>query len=179
MTDSLQGESPFLANARPEKRPLNAPQVAETVENNGIDLATAADYVTGNEAEKQGVSETVTTDNVAKPHDDIHELSHELVKIEATGRMTDDEPVQPTGGSVPLGATTALATSTSISQQYVQKESTGDTSHAPIYDTDDYEKTLKHPAKKQSGWWMVLGVLLLLALGSGGAVALYFMGIIP
>lgn len=173
--DSPQGDSPFLANARPEKRPLNAPLVADVED---IDESEPSS-VAANELEKKPANAPPVANDETKSHDGIHELSHELVKIEATGRMTDDEPVQPTGGSIPLGVTTALATSTSISQQYVQKESTGDTSHAPIYDTADYEKTLQHPAKKQSGWWMVLGVLVLLALGSGGAVALYVMGIIP
>lgn len=177
-TDAQRGESPFLANARPEKRPLNAPQSADSEETQIMNPAVVSDNV-ANDVAGQSTPKDAETPGGATMHDDIHELSHELVKIEATGRMTDDEVVHPTGGQTPLGATTALATSTSISQQYVQKESTGDTSHAPIYDTAEYEKTLKHPAKKQSGWWIVLGVLVLLALGSGGAVALYFMGLIP
>ncbi len=177
-TDAQRGESPFLANARPEKRPLNAPQSADLEEAETMNPAVVSNNVADDIAGQSNPKDAETPGG-ATMHDDIHELSHELVKIEATGRMTDDEVVHPTGGQTPLGATTALATSTSISQQYVQKESTGDTSHAPIYDTAEYEKTLKHPAKKQSGWWIVLGVLVLLALGSGGAVALYFMGLIP
>ena len=66
----------------------------------------------------------------------------------------------------------------SIPQQYTEQPTTSDTSHAPIYDTEEAHQALAHPAKKKSGWLFVLWILLLLIAGAGIAAAVYFFKLI-
>ena len=65
----------------------------------------------------------------------------------------------------------------SIPQQYREQPSSGETESGAIYDTDAYHQPLSHPAKKSSGWWWVLWILLILIVGVGAGVGLYFLGI--
>ncbi len=180
------GDSPFLADAKIEKRPLNAsPLDTGTVGTlELVDESLEQVQLSPETAPTEPTEEIVSQQPIAVS--DVPELSSELVAIEATGRANDEEQVVASTETSPAidnskksadsGASTATA---SIAQQYKSKESTGDTSHAPIYDTSQYADPVAHPAKKKSGWLWVLSVLILLALGSGGAVALYLTGIIP
>ena len=79
--------------------------------------------------------------------------------------VAEPAPVVPTGP-------------TSIPQQYQEEKSTGDQPSGSIYDTDSYHQPLAHPAKTKSGWLWIIWILLLLIVSGGGAVALYFLGII-
>lgn len=66
----------------------------------------------------------------------------------------------------------------SIPQQYKEEPSTGDKENGSIYDTDTYHQPLAHPAKKKSGWLWVIWILLILVVGAGAGAALYLTGII-
>ncbi len=180
-------ESPFLVNTKVEKRPLSAnlAELNDKVANIGIEQPT-----------DDATSSTSANDELADMHvpamaheqqvSEVPELSTELVAIEATGRgeYELDEPPVPIksstdGSQKKIKNSPAVVGATSIVQQYESKESSGDSSHAPIYDASEYTEPVAHPAKKKSGWLWVLVIFIILALASGGAVALYVAGIIP
>jgi len=165
-------ESPFLADAKVEKRPLN-PNLGQELEQAAKEESDALDSPNTNEQKSDnGDDEPPITPQVP-------ELSSDLVAIESgetpetaqpiDAGLSDTSTVAP---STPLGAT-------SIAQQYTAKESSGDQSHAAIYDASQYPEPLQHPAKSKSGWLWVLWVIVLLGIGAGGAVLLYVFGIIP
>lgn len=176
-------ESPFVVDAKIEKRPLNA---------NAPTMDTSQPLSSLDELMKQNQPETPALIETESPFEksdeppidpEVPELSSELVAIEATGKVAEDAELIDTVPTSVQAATAAAdpvpAGPASIVQQYQAGESSGDASHTPIYDTTNYTDPIVHPKKKASGWMWVLGVLVLLAIGSGGAVALYFMGIIP
>lgn len=66
----------------------------------------------------------------------------------------------------------------SIPQQYREEPSTGDKQNGSIYDTDTYHQPLSHPAKKKSGWMWVIWIVVILIVGAGCGVALYYMDIL-
>ncbi|MNL44290.1 hypothetical protein D3C87_1668540 [compost metagenome] len=99
--------------------------------------------------------------------------------------MTQPEPVNEKTAPAPSFAApivtpvpAAVSGPASIQPQYKEEPSSTKEEHAAIYDTDSYHKPLTHPAKKKSGWLWVLWIVLLLALGAGGAAALYYFKII-
>lgn len=149
-------ESPFLTDAKVEKRPLNPGTPA------GEPLPVEQPVVSTNDSE---------TPRPFVPA----ELNSDLVAIESgepkTLAVTDAAPVADSAPTAPAGPT-------SIAQQYREEPNSGDQSHAAIYDASQFQAPLSHPAKKKSGWLWVVWVVLLLALGAGGAVALYMADLI-
>ncbi|MEP6710679.1 MAG: hypothetical protein ABJA64_03085 [Candidatus Saccharibacteria bacterium] len=124
------------------------------------------------------------------------ELDSGLVAIES-GESTGTTTAEETEGSTPESTPPEISTSSgslvtsvtsgevpqstmggSIPQQYTEQPTTSDTSHAPIYDTEEAHQALAHPAKKKSGWLFVLWILLLLIAGAGIAAAVYFFKLI-
>ncbi len=99
--------------------------------------------------------------------------------------MADDIPapdVSPAQGDVVEDNNAAAAKPTgptSIAQQYKAGDSSGNKDHTAIYDTSHYPEPLAHPAKKKAGFLWILWIILFLAIGGGGAVALYMLNIIP
>jgi len=185
-----ESDSPFLVDAKIEKRPLNANKAAIT---DPIESISADEVAQSNEQDIQPVQfDPVDSPVTQMTHDqreasEVPEFSSELVALEATGRAEyelDESPVpikSSTDGNQKKKSAKneSLAGPTSIAQQYHSKESTGDVSHAPIYDASEYAEPVTHPAKKKSGWIWVLIIFLILAITSSGAVALYLTGIIP
>jgi hypothetical protein len=174
-------ESPFLADAKVEKRPLNPgtplDSALETPQSEVASEPTelVADEPSGDttpEEPQKGEDEPPTTPQVP-------ELDSDLVAIESNEQVevtqateTADAAEQVGTPSVPLGAS-------SIAQQYKTTPSTGDQSHAAIYDASQYPQPVAHPAKHRSSWWWVLWVILLLGVGAGGAILMYNLRIIP
>ena len=169
-------DSPFLTDAKVEKRPLNAGNIEPTPDMSVGDEFNSPESVP--EAANEPTVERVGADEPpATPQ--VPELSSDLVAIESGVNvegttLADDSKVVSHDDvpASPLGAT-------SIAQQYKTKESSGDQSHAGIYDASQYPEPISHPAKSKSGWLWVLWVVLLLGIGAGGAVVLYNLGIIP
>ena len=171
-----ENESPFLLDTKPEKRPLGANQavVSDKVEPLTTQL-------------QAGQTGPIEYPMPALPHEQpevsqVPELSNELVALEATGKADyelDEAPVPIKSSTDGSQKKEIVAGPTSIAQQYQSKESSGDSTHAPIYDASEYAEPVTHPAKKKSGWIWVLVIFLILALASGGAVTFYLTGIIP
>lgn len=185
--------SPFIADAKVEKRPLGSPApelIPEPIED-----------IEQPEAD-------IPQDAALSPDDEVplpEELQGDLMAIEADSAVADEiTPERPSGGEVlsakevspvqaavvetpaslvtepvpvaPAAAPLAAAASVgavSIPQQYREEPSTGDQTTGSIYDTDTYHQPLEHPAKKKTGWLWVIWVLILLLLGAGGGALAY------
>ena len=177
--------SPFLADAKVEKRPLGGPVPELMLEAHTLDTT-----------EQEEVSES--RDDVQAPADAVvlpEELQGDLMAIESdttAGNVTSEsvtpeaatQPVKAvvaeksfvTPTAAPIAAAVSAASSTgavSIPQQYREAPSTGDQTTGSIYDTDTYHQPLEHPAKKRTGWLWVVWVLVLLLLGAGGGALAY------
>ena len=184
--------SPFLSNAKVEKRPLGS-DLAEK-------LASEADQLEKVEGETP-VIEPNSKETDEPPAQPLQpELNNDLLSIESS-ELTDTvkpeqkpaSPAQPAASekaSTPTpfdhrladhGSAQEASTAphmTSITQQYKEQASSGDQSHSAIYDTNGYPEPMAHPAKKKASWLWIIWVLLLLVLGAGGAVILYLLHII-
>jgi hypothetical protein len=206
--------SPFLPDAKVEKRPLGGAPVEEVPveaatepteepsteekEPSRTPAVSAVDETATEDASEQLPADPTTIEQPLPP-----ELQSDLMAIETDGgtsattvpareaapvvsveKREETAPVAPAIPQTekkPLGAvaTPAVATGpTSIPQQYHEEPTTSDQTNGAIYDTDSYHQPLAHPAHTKSGWLWILWILLLLMVGGGGAVALYFLGII-
>lgn len=142
--------SPFLPDTKVEKRPLGSPAPAELP----IELPSEA-----------SASESPTVgENEPLPE----EYSSGVEAVEAAEKPT------PSIDSESEHEPSTASKVTSIPQQYVEKSSTNQEPSGAIYDTDSYHQALAHPAKKHSGWWTVLWIVLMLAVGAAAAVV-YFL----
>lgn len=188
-------ESPFLPDAKVEKRPLGGPTVAEPV---------AVEQT-------EGVSETLPASDFPDPIDfhahQTNEPSPEVPEVETTFGPTDtteavaegqaDEAVQPTPSEESATPTETLLDDiaaqkvdaelididaavepetygppASITQQYKEQPSTAAESGA-IYDTESYHQPLTPAVKKKSGLWTIGLILLLVIIGAGLGAAFY------
>lgn len=165
--------TPFLTDTKVEKRPLGAFAVGlhSTVDDTPSDVEAST-----NEPEEQPSADL--PDEAPGLPDELH---HELMQIESDASDTNDSPevmTPPTFSAPVVTAVPQPAGPTSIQPQYKEEPSSAEEKHAGIYDTESYHQPLSHPGKKKSGWLWVLWIVLLLAAGAGGALALYYFNII-
>ncbi|HEX6258163.1 MAG TPA: hypothetical protein VFZ48_01640 [Candidatus Saccharimonadales bacterium] len=175
--------SPFLSDAKVEKRPLGAFAPGD-MPVQSPDMPTQA--------------ERPVVDAQKAPEALPPELGQDLVAIEAGEIKSDDrpdtppayppdEPVQqPSVPQVPASpekpptptvrqAMAATATA-SIPQQYKVKPAPEDTAPRSLFDADEYRQPLQPTTKKKrgAGTWITV-ILLLLLLGAAAGIAVYFM----
>ena len=195
--DSQPLNSPFIADAKVEKRPLGGSLVEDDTEelSRAPVLGVLVDDTSAPTDPNDQLPVTPAELEIQLPP----ELQSDLMAIETDGGTSAAPNVEKDDSGVvaqpPASATVVPAVSvapeakaaavpvaatgpTSIPQQYHEEQSTSDQSNGSIYDTDSYHQPLAHPAKTKSGWLWVIWILLLLIVGGGGAVALYFLGII-
>lgn len=181
--------SPFLADAKVEKRPLGS---AATTPTETPATTEKEDKTVDNPDAQLPASPSETP--VQLPE----ELQDDLMAIEADTHMgvpkTDEshpveavpeEKAEPTtNGEDKVKEKTTEPERTvptgpiSIPQQYREEPSTTDQKAGTIYDTDSYHKPLAHPAKKKPGWTWVVAIIVILIVGAGGGAALYFLGVV-
>ena len=173
--DSLT--SPFLPDAKVEKRPLGEPlPYAEPVlESKSVDVEPAAEAVEIEtqapelvEAEKgdMGANEPVPLP------DELHE---DVVAVEANEVMHEEPTETPVENEVVPEMTQPI--SGSIAQQYEEQPSTGEQTNGAIFDTDSYHQPLDgHPTKKKSSvlTWILWTIVLLIVGATAGAAWFYF-----
>lgn len=173
-------QSPFLSDAKVEKRPLGA--FAQTSDDMSAD--TAREQPESVEPVRDGVDTATSVEpdpqvvEATPPAVLPDELQGDIVAIEADTTPSNVVPesaavASPTPYSQPVVPVTNTGP-TSIKQQYTEEPSTTPSEHAAIYDSPAYTQPLAHPAKKKSGWLVVLLVVILVIIGAGGGAALYF-----
>lgn len=185
-------DSPFLSDAKVEKRPLGA---------FSNDLATipASQPMVPEVAQPPMVQPVVS--NVPESHNLVTplpaELQSDLLSLESESTTQPEKPiansfpviekpqsnlpVSPSPTPVPMSnptitttTTTTVPVSTSIPQQYKEQPNTGDQNSGAIYDTKAYHKPMIKPTKKKSGWMWVFWIVILLIAGAGAGAAIYF-----
>lgn len=172
-------ESPFLPDAKVEKRPLGGNTDTETfasmLEETSKEPLLEAPDEPRLEATTMPDPIDFANQSMALPfeNEDTGELKesevpalpeeHPLELIEP-----DEEVTKPSAPSTPDSTGP-----TSITQQYTEQASAAQLSGA-IYDTENYHQPLAHEGKKHSSVWTILGIILLVILGAGAGVAFYF-----
>jgi len=174
--------TPFLSDAKVEKRPLGAL---------ATELSTAA-------PELEEVKSTAETNaDLPATAKDVapllpEELHSSVMAIESDATTASPEmPTPPAetklwqpAASAPPATTEVNPEKepstgpTSIAQQYREEPSTGDQNNGAIFDTDTYHQPLSHPAQKKSGWMWVVWIILILLVGAAGGAALYLFRIV-
>jgi hypothetical protein len=185
--------SPFLPDAKVEKRPLGG--IAPEEDDLPVEEPSPAPA-----AETDEVKKTVNDPNDQLPADptevEAHlpeELRGDVMAIEADTTHADMKQVAEKmpeivpSAAKPVAAPTAVkpadeepATSgpTSIPQQYREEPSTGDADSGSIYDTDSYHQPLAHPAKKKSEWMWVIWIVAVLLLGAAAGAAIFLLKLV-
>lgn len=195
--------SPFLPDAKVEKRPLGGTATEDDapIEEDAISRAPMADDIKksvddpnkqlpANPTEvEQVLPEELSGDLMAVEADTTHaelKRAHDEnqapispVTAEKPAAAQDFEPKEPsTKPAAIVEEAPVPAGPTSIPQQYKEEPSTGDQDNGSIYDTDTYHQPLAHPAKKKSGWMWVVWIALILAVGAGGGALLYILKLV-
>lgn len=179
--------SPFLADAKVEKRPLGGDNTT-TVELEASEASANELSVDGDTSEPKEIDEEKpvlgdggTVEPIPLP-DELHE---DVVAIESSEVMHDDAPVADSEPTMEPQPATAEPTTVeqqtpvggSITQQYDEQPSSGDQTNGAIYDTSTYHQPLETAAskKKSSVLTWILWTLVLLILGAtAGAAWFYF-----
>lgn len=151
-TPSSAPESPFLSEAKVEKRPLGA-------FSNEVPTEVVEDKPAPAEPEKTAEAAPEKVDENKIPE----ELDSSVMGFEAD---SSTHPKNSAYASNPL--------STSINQQYSEKPSSAKPETGSIYDTSSYYKAVTKKKKKKSGWSWVLWIFVLLVVGVGAGIAFYY-----
>lgn len=178
--------SPFLTDAKVEKRPLGtpAPELYAPLppETEVADVPAEVEEVTEETHDKASVSvlPEELQDDLMAIEAGISEASSATPEPQETPEAPTGAPKQerqmdaPKAASMTPAPAVAVPMSTgSIPQQYREEPSTSDQTTGSIYDTASYHQPLDHPAKKKTGWLWVLWVVILLILGAGGGALAY------
>lgn len=155
-------ESPFLSDAKVEKRPLGAFSSAEMpavppADTSEQSLLEAPD-------EELLTSTTAETPVVETP---TPEPAPEETPTEEVPQPVVSSTPEPVPAPEPTGPT-------SITQQYKEQPSTSDQPSGAIFDTETYHQPLSHTPKKKSGALVIIWILALILVGAGAGAAVYF-----
>ena len=166
-------ESPFIADAKVEKRPLGAFS-ADAAISTGVPAAsplsepvamlTSPVELSG--AQNDDVQDHPIEKDVPLPA----ELQNDLLSIEAN---ENPSPVAEATFTPPAPSTDVSAGPSSIPQQYTESPSTSDRPVPTMFATEAYKKPTAH-TKKRAGWLIVLWIALLIIVGGGIGAAVYF-----
>lgn len=168
--------SPFLPDAKVEKRPLGgAPAGSDSDDGDVIDQLGAS------EDERQKDTQLAPNPSESTEAELPEELNDNLLAIE-TNLAVEGPIEEPAPAAVPVvlpgeeEKKPEPIGSASIPQQYQELPSSGDQSNGAIFDVDAYHKQPAHPAKTSSSWlWIVLIIIIVIVCGAGAA-AFYLLG---
>jgi hypothetical protein len=179
-------ESPFLSDAKVEKRPLGG-EAPTTTDFDPIELLEEPDdprieahampdpidFATQSNSEEPVSEQTTPIEEVAIEVEPVA-VEQPAAHSEVPMHVENDTAMGYGEGSfqpepeqdVPTGPT-------SIHQQYKEQPSSSKES-GPIYDTEAYHQPLAPIAKKKKPSFAILWILLILILGAGASAAFYF-----
>ena len=188
-------ESPFLSDAKVEKRPLGGeaptstefdplhlleepddPRIEAETMPDPIDFAAQAQV-----SQAQDGTEPVKTSQPVPEAEAVTAeapAAHSEVPVQAidTSKQADTDDTAfgyGEGSFQPEATQESPAGPTSINQQYKEQPSSSPQSGA-IYDTEAYHQPLAPVAKKKKPSFAILWILLILILGAGAGAAFYF-----
>ena len=153
LVDDTPLESPFLTDAKVEKRPLGA----FSSNNAEPELALIEDFP---EPKMSESIEALEAEEVEVP-----ELPAEEMAEEAPIEIAEPTPVAEV---VPVGPT-------SITQQYKEAPSSTAQSTGSIYDTEAYHQPVTHVPKRNSAVMITVWIAGLIIVGGGIGAAIYFV----
>jgi hypothetical protein len=169
--DASPLESPFLSDAKVEKRPLGAFSGADA------DLPLLEDPIpfSTNSTHDSAIA-TVVEEPSHEEHEEVpHELHETLLALDGHGQDEPEALLEATNPPDPVIVEDTPVGPTSISQQYKEQPSTDSTVSGSIFDTEAYHKALTHPPKKRSAALVVIWILALILVGGGIGAAIYFV----
>ncbi len=192
--DSL--ETPFIANPKVDKRPLNpvptdtTPKLVSSPQINDGQSAVRFDSVnttprmdTPFPAELQDELLQIESDSTTNPEIEKPDVSNAAVAATAaTAAMaepiSDNEeelpPQEPEKAPKSVEVSDTPKAPTSINQQYTESPSSGDQSNGAIYDSNNFRSTLLS-IKKKPGWIWAIVVIVLSIAGIGVGVVAYLL----
>jgi len=160
-------ESPFLNDAKVEKRPLGAFSSPET---SAPLIDTLDEDMTTHDPIAVSAEEVVVAEPVEVPVAEVAEADVEAPEEELLLEAhTETSHFKETAATPEM-----LAGPTSITQQYQEQPSTGTVQNGAIYDTDAYHQALVHPPKSTHKGLIVVWIAALLLVGGGIGAAVYF-----
>lgn len=175
-------DSPFLSDAKVEKRPLGVTAPVKSLEESLAELT--AETSAANEENTSATPETPHPASAGAVDVSALEVSEEtLIGASASSDTTpgatpvpDDveEPIPAFKGAEVTAEAPVPTGPTSITQQYKEQPSTAEQPSGAIFDTESYHQPLAHPQKKQSSLVVILWILGLIVLGAGLGAAMYF-----
>ena len=156
-------ESPFIAGAKIEKRPLGGVPTNQVAQQTS-DESSPVIETTEPESEPEKTEEPIADESPAP------EVSSEVLAVENQAVETPaPEPTPTPASEEPIGPT-------SILQQYKEQPNTEPQPSGAIYDTESYHQPIAQPQKKLSAILIVLWILGLIVIGGGiGAVAYFYV----
>lgn len=178
--------SPFLPDTKVEKRPLGANAAAAP----SSSVITANDdlVVVDEEDQLPAMPKDVASVLPEELHGDVMAIESDTTTQKTAEKSDAVEPVTPAAPESAPSVDKAsevkhteepkIVGPTSIAQQYREEPSSGDQKNGAIYDTDDYHQPVAHPAKKKSGWMLVVWILLILIVGVAVGATLYMLKIV-
>ena len=187
LADSSALATPFLPDAKVEKRPLGGTVPAIAPLSPASEILSAAEEATAtpdSESEEVLVETTpINSEGSKTTSGDIqHELNpadyekessteQALAQIEITEEKVPEPPQ--TIEKVESGDTENLKSGSKMTYQDTQKEL--ESGGSAIYDVKNYHQPLAHPKKQKSGWGVVLIVAIIIILAAALGAAAYFI----
>ncbi len=170
--------SPFLPDAKVEKRPLGAfadnekpPSALNDLMQEELDSSESPEasvkLVEDDKEPSQGI-ETIQQPKTENSDEMPEELQGDVLSIET--KESDAEVVPEVPETQP---TPTINAPVAITQQYVEKAQTPEVESGAIFDTDAYQQPATTGKAHHSGWMTVLWIFLLIILGAGAGVAIY------
>lgn len=171
-------ESPFLTDAKVEKRPLGAFSGADA------DLALIEDPIPVS-ANATPVPEEVpppVEEPAHEEHDEVpHELHPDLLALDGHSQNEKQAADPLPQATIPSDSTPSSAVEdipvgpTSITQQYKEQPSSDTGQSGSIFDTEAYHQALTHPPKKRSSVLIIVWIITLILVGGGIGAGIYYV----
>jgi hypothetical protein len=156
-------ESPFIPDAKIEKRPLGGFSKPEGSDDKPQTEASVVTEEATTQAEVEPEVESVNSSSEMLNAPLPEELHPDLINLDSLGAepVASEQESAPQPTAEPLSVTARVDTNKSAEP-------------VSIYDTDTYHKPLAHPQKKSSGVLTTLWIVLFIAIGVGVGAAVYF-----
>jgi len=163
-TDTVERplESPFLANAKIEKRPLGGSAPTGFIPPSSPVIEEAPEETLTDEVVEEASAVAETVEPAPAQEEELLLEAPDEPLLEATATPDADDP----------RLDEEMRGPTSITQQY-KEAPRSDEAGGSIYDTEAYHKPITHAPKKHSSVWTIIWVILLIILGAGAGVAFY------